>query len=71
MTSLERLSMAMQGHKKRLSRRLPDIPYSSIIDAFANARNSHGVDRDRIFAEAKKMLREMGINLKFDKDVER
>ena len=64
MTPLERLSMAMQGHKKKLATRLPDIPYSSIIDAFANDRNSRGVDRDRIFAEAEKMLAEMGINLK-------
>jgi len=69
MTHLEILSMAMQGHKKRLSRRLPDIPYSSIIDAFANDRNSRGVDRDRIFAEAEKMLAEMGINVKIEKDV--
>ena len=71
MTPLERLSMAMQGHKKKLATRLPDIPYSSIIDAFANDRNSHAVDRERIFAEAIKMLAEMGINLKSDDHVER
>jgi hypothetical protein len=73
---LVRLSAAMQGRKKELAERLPEIPYSTIIDVFRNERavrikndgtpwsRSRHHDRERIFAEAEKMLAEMGINLK-------